>query len=83
MVVARWVRPAIEPARDVPLVGEVRMGYTLWSLCAESFLCSTFSYIFITCFSLFVLLCLFVKSRIVCFGFVFRIFSVLFGFKKS
>ena len=37
VVVARWVRPAIEHAQDVPLVGEARsVGLFLWSLCAES-----------------------------------------------
>ena len=53
VVVARWVRSAIEHAQDVPLVGETRSGVYFYGLFVQSlFICSTFCYIFITCFSL-------------------------------
>ena len=63
--VARWVRPAIEHAQDVPLVGEARSGVFFNGVFVQSlFLCSTFCFIFITCFSLFCFRCvLFSKKK--------------------
>ena len=68
--VARWVRPAIEHAQDVPLVGEARNGVYFYGLFVQSpFLCSTFCFVFITCFSLFYFGCV-LFSKIEPFGFV-------------
>ena len=52
-----------------------------WSLCVE-FLCSTFSFVLITCFS-FCFGCPFIKNRIFWFGFAFRLFCVLFDCGKT
>ena len=51
VVVARWVKPVIEHAQDVPLVGEVTSGLYFYGLFVQSlFICSTFCFSFITCF---------------------------------
>ena len=55
---ARWVRLAIEHAQGVLLVGEARSGVYFYGLFVQSlFFCSTFCFIFITCFSLFCFCC--------------------------
>ena len=72
VVVARWIRPTIEHARDVPLVGETRSGlYFMVFLCRVSLLAQPFItislHVFLFCFG-----CVFFfKSRIICFGSVF------------
>ena len=61
--------PAIERAHDVPLDGEARSGLYFCGLFVQSlFICSTFCYIFITCFSLFCSVCV-LFSKIKSFGF--------------
>ena len=84
MVVARWARPAVEHAQDVPLVGEARSGlYFMVSLCRVSLYVQTFVTFSLQFFSFLFLLCPFFKSRIICFGFDFRLFCVSFGFNKT
>ena len=64
----RWVRPAIEQAQVFPLVGGARSRLYFYSLFVQSlFICSTFCYIFITCFSLFCFGCV-LFSKIESFG---------------
>ena len=47
VVVARWVRPAIEHSQNVPVVGEERSGLYFYGLFVQSrFICSIFCYIF-------------------------------------
>ena len=70
VVVARWVRPAIEHAQDRPLVRETRSGVYFYGLFLQSpFLCSTFCFFFITCLSLFCFGCV-LFSKIESFGLV-------------
>ena len=92
VVVAQWVRPAIEHAHEIPLVGEARSGLYFCGLFVQSlFICSTFCFIFNTCFSLFCFGCVFF-SKMESFGlglsfdiFVFNLVSVKFknGFQKN
>ena len=62
--VVRWVRPAIEHAQDVPLVIEARSGVYFYGLLVQSlFLCSTFCFNFVICFSLFCFVCVLFSKK--------------------
>ena len=85
VVLARWVRPAIEHAQDVRLFGEARSGLYCYGLFVQSlFICSIFCLILNTCFSLFCFGCvLFSKIEYFGLGFCFDFFVFYFVFKKT